>query len=68
MRQIQLLETVMSLSGAVALVTGGIGGLGERICSTLAAEGVNVAVGFLHGAESEPKRSVTEWRLLAEDR
>jgi 3-oxoacyl-[acyl-carrier protein] reductase len=41
----------MSLSNAVALVTGGSGGLGARICSALAAEGVDVAVGFLHGAE-----------------
>src|SRR5438094_7993812 len=34
----------MELSGAVALVTGGNGGLGQRICHTLAKEGVNVAV------------------------
>lgn len=41
----------MNLSKAVALVTGGSGGLGACICSGLAAEGVDVAVGFLHGAE-----------------
>ena len=40
----------MSLSNAVALVTGGSGGLGARICSALAAEGVDIAVGFFHGA------------------
>lgn len=39
----------MNLSNAVALVTGGSGGLGSRICSLLAAEGVDVAVGYLGG-------------------
>jgi len=34
----------MDLKGAVALVTGGNGGLGQRICHALATEGVNVAV------------------------
>lgn len=41
----------MSLSNAIALVTGGSGGLGSRICSLLAAEGVDIAVGFHRGAE-----------------
>jgi len=41
----------MGLSDSVALVTGGSGGLGARICSALAAEGVDVAVGFHNGAE-----------------
>jgi 3-oxoacyl-[acyl-carrier protein] reductase len=41
----------MSLHNSVALVTGGSGGLGSRICSLLAAEGVNVAVGYHRGAE-----------------
>lgn len=36
----------MSLTGAVAFVTGASGGLGAQICADLAAEGVDVAVGF----------------------
>jgi NAD(P)-dependent dehydrogenase (short-subunit alcohol dehydrogenase family) len=34
----------MDLNGAVALVTGGNGGLGQRICHALAREGAHIAV------------------------
>ena len=36
----------MELKGAVAIVTGGSGGLGQRICHALAGAGVHVAVGY----------------------
>ena len=36
----------MDLKGAVALVTGGNGGLGQRICHALAKEGAHIAVVF----------------------
>ena len=39
----------MDISGAVAFVTGGSGGLGSRICTLLATEGVRVAIGFHQG-------------------
>ncbi len=34
----------MDLKGKVAVVTGGNGGLGQRICHALAAEGCHIAV------------------------
>ena len=34
----------MDLKGAVALVTGGNGGLGQRICHALAQQGTHIAV------------------------
>lgn len=48
----------MELKGCAAIVTGGSGGLGQRICRALALNGVNVVVNY---AESETKaKSVVE--------
>src|SRR5665213_863245 len=41
----------MDLKGMVALVTGGNGGLGQRICHALAQEGVHVAVMYAKSRE-----------------
>ncbi|HVZ09511.1 SDR family NAD(P)-dependent oxidoreductase [Rhodopila sp.] len=41
----------MDLKGAVALITGGNGGLGQRICHALAREGVHVAVMYAQSRE-----------------
>lgn len=41
----------MDLKGAVALVTGGNGGLGQRICHALAQEGAHVAVMYAQSRE-----------------
>src|SRR5262249_55663089 len=41
----------MDLKGSVALVTGGNGGLGQRICHALAAGGANIAVVYAPSAK-----------------
>src|ERR1700761_8644791 len=41
----------MELKGAVALVTGGNGGLGQRICHALAEQGANIAVMYARSRE-----------------
>lgn len=41
----------MKIDGAVALVTGGSGGLGRSICKALAESGVSLAVGYMDGGE-----------------
>ena len=41
----------MDLEGAVALVTGGNGGLGQRICHALAKKGVHIAVMYAQSRE-----------------
>jgi 3-oxoacyl-[acyl-carrier protein] reductase len=46
----------MDLEGAVALVTGGNGGLGTRICHALAKEGVHVAV--MYAQSRDPAEGV----------
>jgi 3-oxoacyl-[acyl-carrier protein] reductase len=41
----------MDLNGAVALVTGGNGGLGQRICHALAREGAHIAVMYAQSSD-----------------
>src|SRR6185369_3360978 len=43
-------DSAMQLKGTVAVVTGGNGGLGQRICHALAGAGANIAVVYAQSA------------------
>ena len=58
----------MDLKGAVALVTGGNGGLGQRICHALAKEGIDVAVMYVRSrdqAEGVAKELTSRYQTKA---
>jgi len=58
----------MELKGAVAIVTGGNGGLGQRICHALAKEGVHLAVMYAQSreqAEGVAREMATSYQVNA---
>jgi 3-oxoacyl-[acyl-carrier protein] reductase len=58
----------MDLKGTVALVTGGNGGLGQRICHALAKEGAHIAVVYARSrdeAEGVARELISRYRIEA---
>lgn len=59
----------MDLKGMVALVTGGNGGLGQRMCHALAHEGAHVAVMYARNrdqAESVASELTSRYKINAQ--
>jgi 3-oxoacyl-[acyl-carrier protein] reductase len=58
----------MDLRGAVALVTGGNGGLGQRICHALAQQGAHIAVMYAQSrdqAEGVARKLTSQYQINA---